>query len=432
MNLTAPPEGVLYSSIEAVVRAVNEHAGPEGYAVIIARTKVSKKGVKRKVWLRCDRGGKIREPKGQKRVHGSSRLEDCPFKLTAKRIDEESEEWILTVEDASHNHAPTLAGSHPALRKIALDNAAMDAIRRQSRVDVPPAKILSSLRLDQNEENPLFKKQDIYNAKQEIRRKGLGALTPIQALMKQLRRDDWHFSYAKDERDQITQLFFSRVSSMKILKSNFEVLVMDCTYKTNRFKMPLLVITGQTGINTTFYVAFVFISHEDETSYKWALMALQDLYETLHLSNPTTIVTDCEAGLIPAMHAIYPEVKHLLCVWHININVLSKCRRKFHIIEAWQEFYSAWQAVVYASTEDEYNAAWNSMCATYLLSHPEQIQYLRETYLMRHKEKFVTYWTNQVLHFFNTVTSRTESAHAALKRNLNSSVGTSIYYESAM
>ena len=44
--------------IHTLIRFINEHAGSHDYAVVIARTKVSKTEVKRKVWLRCDRGGK--------------------------------------------------------------------------------------------------------------------------------------------------------------------------------------------------------------------------------------------------------------------------------------------------------------------------------------------------------------------------------------
>lgn len=422
MNLTPPPEGELYSSLESLVAAINEHAGPEGYAVVIARTKNNKKGEKRKAWIRCDRGGKHKGPYGQKRIHGSSRLSECPLKITAKKIENEHH-WMLTVEDPFHNHTPTLPGSHPALRKLALTEEVVDVIKRQSKVDIAPAKIISGLRLNTDEENPMLKRQDIYNAKTVIKRQILGAFTPVQALMQQLEREDWTYNYEKDGHDRITRLFFSKGSSEKTLKMNHEVLIMDCTYKTNRYKMPLLVITGQTALNTTFYVAFAFLGHENEEYYTWALIQLQLLYRKLGLLDPTAIITDCEPGLLPAMRNLWPTVSHLLCVWHINTNVLTQCRKKFDTEEAWEKFNNAWKEVVYASSLEEFESAWDFMNDNYNESHTEQMEYLNNTYIRFHKKKFVTYWTNKTLNFFTTTSSRGESGHALLKRNLNISTG---------
>jgi len=56
MQLLPPSEG-LHCSIELLIKSVNEHAGPQGYAVRKKRSKKSKKGVIMKVWLCCDRVG---------------------------------------------------------------------------------------------------------------------------------------------------------------------------------------------------------------------------------------------------------------------------------------------------------------------------------------------------------------------------------------
>ncbi|KAI9907330.1 hypothetical protein PsorP6_003616 [Peronosclerospora sorghi] len=41
-------------------------------------------------------------------------------------------------------------------------------------------------------------------------------------------------------------------------------LVMDCTYKTNRFRMPMFHVIGITSFNTSFTVAVPFIREETE------------------------------------------------------------------------------------------------------------------------------------------------------------------------
>lgn len=62
MPLRPPEDG---QSFEDLILRVNEGAGPQGYAVVLLRTKKTKLGVKNKAWIKCDRRGKTREPQGQ-------------------------------------------------------------------------------------------------------------------------------------------------------------------------------------------------------------------------------------------------------------------------------------------------------------------------------------------------------------------------------
>lgn len=62
MTLVPSSEEDVFTSIESLVTAANKYAGLEGYAVVIARIKVNKKGKKRKAWPRCDREEKSKEP----------------------------------------------------------------------------------------------------------------------------------------------------------------------------------------------------------------------------------------------------------------------------------------------------------------------------------------------------------------------------------
>lgn len=54
---------------------------------------------------------------------------------------------------------------------------------------------------------------------------------------------------------------------------------------------------------------------------------------------------------------------------------------------------------------------------------PMFVDYVCETWIVPHKEKFITAWTNKVMHLGNTTTNRVESAHWSLKRVLQNSVG---------
>ena len=104
---------------------------------------------------------------------------------------------------------------------------------------------------------------------------------------------------------------------------------MDCTYKTNAYGMPLCIINGVTALNTTFYVAFCFLSAEKTADYDWLLAALKELYVKLDLPNPNVLITDAEKGLLKAIPTNFPSpaTEHLLCLWHINKNVTAHCKK---------------------------------------------------------------------------------------------------------
>jgi hypothetical protein len=60
---------------------------------------------------------------------------------------------------------------------------------------------------------------------------------------------------------------FSLVYSLSIWKSYLLVMQIDATYKVNQYNVPLLSIVGTTGLNTTFYVANIFLAGKHEDDY---------------------------------------------------------------------------------------------------------------------------------------------------------------------
>ncbi|CAG8659786.1 33871_t:CDS:1, partial [Racocetra persica] len=66
---------------------------------------------------------------------------------------------------------------------------------------------------------------------------------------------------------------------------------------------------------------------EDEEYYKWALTRIVRLFEGI--SKPGVIVTDRELSLMNALRIVFPNSTTLLCIWHINKNVLKNCKSQF-------------------------------------------------------------------------------------------------------
>ena len=119
-------------------------------------------------------------------------------------------------------------------------------------------------------DNPdiLLGPHEIYNIKAFINHKDLDAKTPIQALINHLHTfSDWHMAFKKNAIDQITHLFVSHSNLYSLLRANSYIFIMNCTYKTNQFKLLLLIICDITPLNITFYVGFVFQFEKKEKNY---------------------------------------------------------------------------------------------------------------------------------------------------------------------
>ncbi len=98
------------------------------------------------------------------------------------------------------------------------------------------------------------------------------------------------------------------------------------------------------------------------------------------------------------------------------------CKKSFFIKEAWDVFFAEWKTIMYASSEQKYRELWNKFVDRYNLIQDECIDYLYEIYIRDYRRRFVKCYTNQVLHFDTTMTSRDESEHVVLKRRLESSM----------
>ena len=62
-----------------------------------------------------------------------------------------------------------------------------------------------------------------------------------------------------EDTEELLDIFFTHPYSSQLLKCFPEVLMMDCTYKTNRHALPLLEICGVTSTCKTFIVAHAYL-----------------------------------------------------------------------------------------------------------------------------------------------------------------------------
>ena len=406
-----PPTEQVFDSRELLIASVREHALSQGYAVTTIRSNTNKN-----VFLGCDRGGlyhdRINALEGANRRLTTTRRIGCPFRLYGKRVL--GDKWELKVRNPSHNHIAdnTMIG-HPIARRLTEEQ--LQSILHLSEIGSRPRDILALIQ--RQYPNALVSSKDIYNARDALRRQKLGNNTPLEYLLKNLQEDSWKYAIKQDSEGHILFFMFAHPESIRYANLYNRVFVLDCTYKTNRYSMPLLHIIGVSPSNLTFSIAFCFMHNEQEQSYAWALKTFFSFLDPIAF-NPV-LCTDRDLALLGAIKIVCPRYPHLLCVWHINKNVTQNTKQHFSTNDEYQEFLQLWNQLIYSTTEDDYSNRLAEIEKRYPLP---PIRYIKETWLI-YKEKFIVAWTQQYLHLGNSATSRVEGSHAFLKKHIGAASG---------
>jgi MULE transposase domain len=81
----------------------------------------------------------------------------------------------------------------------------------------------------------------------------------------------WLYDYYYDEENRLERIIFFNKELVKLLTLFLSVLILDATYKTNRFNLPLINICTMTATNETLLIGQAFVTHEEIGDYEWVL-----------------------------------------------------------------------------------------------------------------------------------------------------------------
>ena len=227
-----------------------------------------------------------------------------------------------------------------------------------------------------------------------------------QALLELVSTGDYLFRLWLDN-DTAIGVFIVYKPAIEFSQRFGAVFLMDCTYKTNKFGMPLLNVVGITNTYQTFNAGFAFLPNELESSYVWALPEMSAII------TPKVIATDRELALMNAIKHVFPGCSIVLCIWHINKNVSTNCKKHFLDDLSWDEFLQAWNAIVYSASESELEDAIKEF-QKFGSSNTISFNYVLNNW-MPFKKHFVLCYIKEIRHFGSATTSRVEGNHHVLK-----------------
>jgi hypothetical protein len=318
--------------------------------------------------------------------------------------------WAICKILGSHNDelGGNLVGHAVKRRLSELEKAKMRALGGQGLV---PKDILCIFRKEFT--NSHSTTREIYNELVVARTGELKGCGPIEVLVELIFCFDY-FSKVRLVEGVVDCMFFMHQSSVSMCQTFGTVFLLNCTYKTNKFGMPLLNVVGITSTYATFNADFAFLHAENEEVYAWVL---EQFFEVV---TPKVLCTNRELALMNGIARVFSGCHNILCCWHINKNILANCKTRFSDVE-WQQFMERWNMLISSTSVKLFDTALGVFKETYSRTHPVAWQYINMTW-MPHKETFVTYYIDEFPHFGSASTSRVEGNHHIFKSYLR--VGT--------
>jgi hypothetical protein len=181
--------------------------------------------------------------------------------------------------------------------------------------------------------------------------------------------------------------------------------------------MPLLHFVGFSNVGKSFSVGFCFLKAECKEDYLWALKSWLDCF----VNPPDVLVTDHENALINAASVLFPTTNQVLCIWHLNQNILKNCKPLFTEakLNEYETFYAEWTNLIFLHSIENFENEYITFKNKWSL-YPRAIMYIQQN-VYPHKERFVAAYTSRFRHFGSISTSRAEGLNGQIKKYIVSS-----------
>ncbi|KAH6765972.1 hypothetical protein C2S52_016955 [Perilla frutescens var. hirtella] len=144
----------------------------------------------------------------------------------------------------------------------------------------------------------------IYNVRSRNKYVEHDGRSQMQYLLGKLEKHGY-YQYTKwcPQTDTVKDMFYAYVTSVKLLRDFPEVLLMDCTHKTNN---------DVTSTSMTFSVACAYLEAEKEDNYIWALTVLKRLMDQSTVPNViiTESVDECHRGDVSHRPSFFMSVAY--------------------------------------------------------------------------------------------------------------------------
>jgi hypothetical protein len=219
------------------------------------------------------------------------------------------------------------------------------------------------------------------------------------------------FDLSVDEDGVLNKMFFCPTSGYEHAKRYGQMIAMDATYKTNRFRLPLVTIIGEDNEGRTKGLAYAFLTQEASSDYTWVMQCLK---RCLGNCDPTFLITDGDKAMKRAVDDVFETTAHFRCLWHLNKSVRKNMRAILGI--RFNDFFVHFKRIQAEGCAINAGRMLEELCKKYALNE--------NTYWMKEIHSSFSSWCEGMLpqRFCGRLrtTSPNESHHKRLKTRLRS------------
>ncbi len=170
-------------------------------------------------------------------------------------------------------------------------------------------------------------------------------------------------------------IFFTLNEMINITQASPDVILINTTYRTNKYNLPGIHFIAITAVGMTASIGLALVTNEKEPFYNLAVSTLREL--VMGDTHIKVFLTDDEDALHNIISEVYPGVPQLLCLWHVNKNVLAKVHQTWMVHPEFgdktntrrkakrDEFMADWQALTFAKTEQDFEDRYTALRAKY-------------------------------------------------------------------
>ncbi|RYQ99414.1 hypothetical protein Ahy_B07g087357 isoform E [Arachis hypogaea] len=113
--------------------------------------------------------------------------------------------------------------------------------------------------------------------------------------------------YTKPLEGRLGSLFWADGQMMADYKLFGDVVAFDATYRSNKYKKPLVVFSGSNHNKQTAIFGFALLEDEEVRTYRWVLLNLVDIMDN---KKPSVVVTDGDKAMRAAIDDVLPSARH--------------------------------------------------------------------------------------------------------------------------
>ncbi|KAL2928712.1 Protein FAR1-RELATED SEQUENCE 5 [Bienertia sinuspersici] len=166
--------------------------------------------------------------------------------------------------DRGHHNHELLVYNEGHRQVSGLSPAAKKVVRDMTEARVKPGPILAAVKEQFPNLNP--NKRHIYNCRAKLREEKAEGRNPAEQFLHLAAEHKCLFWIDSDE-GVVTHTFVAHPTLVNLLCTFPFVIMMDSTYKTNRYDMPLFEMIGMSSTNENFLIGWALMKDETEEIY---------------------------------------------------------------------------------------------------------------------------------------------------------------------